>query len=155
MTAPAGDRLHVLIPIFNDWSVVALLLPHVDRVLKEHGLEGDVLLVDDGSTVPPETFVCPPLEVLGSVGVLELRRNLGHQRAIAVGLTYLYEHFAPSIVVVMDGDGEDDPADIPRLVAKLRGQRQVVRSSSRNEDGAPSGSSSGCSTGSIAGDTSP
>jgi hypothetical protein len=128
MTAPAGDRLHVLIPIFNDWSVVALLLPHVDRVLKEHGLEGDVLLVDDGSTVPPETFVCPPLEVLGSVGVLELRRNLGHQRAIAVGLTYLYEHFAPSIVVVMDGDGEDDPADIPRLVERLRAEagRKIV-----------------------------
>src|ERR1700722_12744364 len=118
MTANAR-RLHVLIPIFNDWNVVALLLPHVDRVMKEHALEANVVLVDDGSTVGPATFVCPPVEAIASVEILELRRNLGPQRAIAVGLTYAYEHLQPNVVVVMDGDGEDDPNDIPRLLAKL------------------------------------
>jgi polyisoprenyl-phosphate glycosyltransferase len=128
MTAPTGHRLHILIPIFNDWSVVALLLPRIDRVMKEHALEADVVLVDDGSTAPPDTLVYPKLEAIASVGVLELRRNLGHQRAIAVGLTYAYEHLEPSLVVVMDGDGEDDPEDIPRLVEKLRaeGGRKIV-----------------------------
>jgi hypothetical protein len=128
MTESAGQRLHVLIPIFNDWSVVALLLPHMDRVMKGHGLEAEVVLIDDGSTVPPSTFVCPPLEAISSVGVLELRRNLGHQRAIAVGLTYAYENLEPSLVVVMDGDGEDNPDDIPRLVEALHaeGGRKIV-----------------------------
>ena len=121
-------RLHILIPIFNDWEVAALLLPHVDRVLTEHGLTADVVLVDDGSTVRPETFDPPSLTRIGSLGILELRRNLGHQRAIAVGLTYVYEHMKPSAVVVMDGDGEDNPDDIPRLLAKLteEGARKII-----------------------------
>jgi glycosyltransferase involved in cell wall biosynthesis len=118
----APPRVHVLIPIFNDWSVVALLLPKLDAVLASHAIEADLLLVDDGSTVPPETLAIPPLAAVAHVGVLELRRNLGHQRAIAVGLTYAYEHLAPALVVVMDGDGEDDPADIPRLIEALHAE---------------------------------
>lgn len=112
------ERVLALIPIFNDWAVVALLLPKLDAALAEAHLEADVLLVDDGSTIPAATFECPALERVASVGVLELRRNLGHQRAIAVGLAYAYEHLSPTVVVVMDGDGEDDPADVPRLLAR-------------------------------------
>src|SRR5262245_61875105 len=60
--------------------------------------------------------------------VLALRTNLGHQRAIAIGLAAAHEQFQPSAVVVMDGDGEDGPDDIPRLVAALRanGGRKIV-----------------------------
>ena len=122
------ERIHVLIPIFNDWRVVELLLPHVDRVMTESGLTADVVLIDDGSTLSPDTFVRPVLRGIASLGILELRRNIGHQRAIAVGLTYVYEHMSPSAVVVMDGDGEDSPDDIPRLVEKLKaeGSRKVI-----------------------------
>lgn len=124
----AEERVHILIPIFNDWSVVAQLLPKIDRVMKERQLSLDVVLVDDGSTVGPATFVCPRLTAIASVSILELRRNLGHQRAIAVGLTYLYQHLKPSAVVVMDGDGEDDPGDVPRLIdkSKAEGDRKIV-----------------------------
>jgi hypothetical protein len=123
-----GERIHVLIPIFNDWSVVLLLLPQIDRVMNEHGLSADLVLIDDGSTVRPGALDCPPFTAIASVGILELRRNLGHQRAIAVGLTYLHQHLDPRAVVVMDGDGEDDPNDIPRLVTRLRaeGYRKIV-----------------------------
>ena len=123
------ERLCVLIPIFNDWKVVELLLPHLDRVLNDRHLTAELVLVDDGSTVSPDdTFVCPPLAALAPVGVLALRRNLGHQRAIAVGLTYVYQHLSPGAVVVMDGDGEDDPEDVPRLLEKLavEGRRKIV-----------------------------
>jgi glycosyltransferase involved in cell wall biosynthesis len=96
--------------------------------MKEHRIEADVVLIDDGSTVSPDTFTCPPLEAIASVSVLELRRNLGHQRAIAVGVTYAYQHLEPSVVVIMDGDGEDNPDDVPRLMEKLRteGGRKIV-----------------------------
>ena len=53
------------------------------------------------------------------IDVLRLRRNLGHQRAIAVGLAYIEDCLPPDAVVVMDGDGEDDPADVPRLLERL------------------------------------
>ena len=46
--------------------------------------------------------------------VLRLRRNVGHQRAIALGLTYLQVEAGCEAVIVMDADGEDRPADVPR-----------------------------------------
>jgi len=122
------ERIHVLIPIYNDWGVVRLLLLELDRVLASNRLSADIVLVDDGSTVRPDTFDCPALLAATSVNILELRRNLGHQRAIAVGLTFLQRRMRPDVVVVMDGDGEDDPEDVPRLVAKLRDEdyRKIV-----------------------------
>src|SRR5260370_24032594 len=56
---------------------------------------------------------------LRAVGILQLRRNLGHQRAIAVGLVYVYENIPCSAVVVMDADGEDRPPDIHALLEKF------------------------------------
>jgi glycosyltransferase involved in cell wall biosynthesis len=62
----------------------------------------------------------PPLtlEHLDSIDVLELRRNLGHQRAITVGLCHLEEQGDAQVVIVMDGDGEDEPKDVLTLLAR-------------------------------------
>ncbi len=119
----------LLIPVFNEWDVAAKLLAAIDAVLAEHGLEAGAVLVDDGSSVAHEEAFRPPkLRVVGSLSILELRRNLGHQRAIAIGLAYVHESFAGRPVLVMDGDGEDDPRDIPRLLRQLRenGGRRIV-----------------------------
>src|SRR5690349_20709352 len=89
------DRIHILIPIFNDWEVAALLIPRLDRVLTDHGLKADVLLVDDGSSLQPQLGAFVPTSAVTSLSILELRRNLGHQRAIAVGLTYLQQQLNP------------------------------------------------------------
>ncbi len=80
----------VMIPIFNDWASLAQLLPRLDSVLASHFLTVDVLVVDDGSTVEPESRSRPgSFAALRRIDVLRLRRNLGHQRAIAVGLAYI------------------------------------------------------------------
>lgn len=112
--------LLVLIPIYNDWVAVGLLLPGLDRALAGAGLSADVLLVDDGSTVrPPAHWPANHWRALGRVDVLSLRRNVGHQRAIAIALAFVEQHLAPAALVVMDGDGEDAPEDVPRLLACL------------------------------------
>ncbi len=106
--------LLLLIPVYNDWDSLRLLLANVAATLGGAGRDGEVLIVDDGSTdaAAPGT----PPAALPVVRVLELRRNLGHQRAICVGLAYAAEHLRPGAVVVMDADGEDDPADLPKLL---------------------------------------
>ena len=119
----------ILIPSFNDWDSLAELLPRLDAVLSAHDTEVDILVVDDGSTTEPEEFlVSTAFRALRRVDVLRLRRNLGHQRAIAIGLAYVEDCLQASVVVVMDGDGEDDPADVPRLLARLEeeGNGRVV-----------------------------
>ena len=124
ITREAGacdERFLILIPNYNDWSSLEVLTKNLDLTLQRDQLESDLLIVDDGSTVPPgEALANMTFESLGRIEVLKLRRNLGHQRAIAIGLAYVEAHFQGPAVVLMDADGEDDPADVPRLIGKCR-----------------------------------
>lgn len=124
-----GDIL-VLSPVFNDWVAFGTLLDHLDASLAEAGMSARVLAVDDGSiTGPdPETLKGRSFRSIAGVEVLELRRNLGHQRAIGIGLAYVEDKDACELVVVMDCDGEDDPRDVPRLIERCRaeGNRKIV-----------------------------
>jgi polyisoprenyl-phosphate glycosyltransferase len=118
--APTEPPLLVLIPIYNDWEAVSLLLVQLDRVLASSGLTASVLLVDDASTEPMNADMMDhAFNALVRVEVLGLRRNIGHQRAIAIGLAFAHEQRRPGTVLVMDGDGEDAPDDVPRLLARL------------------------------------
>src|SRR5262245_53772553 len=122
-----ADRVVVLIPIFNDWVAAAALLSKLDQAVANLAAEVEVLLVDDGSLVSYEqAFQAPAFRSLKALSVLQLRRNLGHQRAIAVGLAYVQENSPPRAVVVMDGDGEDDPADVPRLLEHAQATGKLV-----------------------------
>lgn len=119
----------ILIPVYNDWTSLALLLPRLEAALSSAGRNADVLVIDDGSTQEMDAdFPEGPWSALGHVRVLKLRRNLGHQRAIAVGLAYVEDLLKPAAVVVMDGDGEDDPNDVPRLLERMEfeGNRLIV-----------------------------
>ena len=114
-------KVWVLVPVYNDWVAVSLLLEQLDRVLPDPDLRMRVLLVDDGSSEPiGRTFDTLSLARIDEIQVLSLRRNLGHQRAIAIGLAWLESEQSSDAVVIMDGDGEDDPADVPRLIQKCR-----------------------------------
>lgn len=112
------DSVWILIPVYNDWESVRLLLPAVAKAIGTTPDPWRVLLVDDGSSMPAPAFSAA-LPVAG-VSILHLQRNVGHQRAICIGLCHLYEHSRARRIVVMDGDGEDDPEDIPRLVAAVK-----------------------------------
>jgi hypothetical protein len=107
--------LVIVIPVFNDFPSAERLVRALDPILVAHALRAKVLLVDDGS--PGRQAVnCGALQAIASVDVLRLKRNLGHQRAIAIGLAYVEANLPCDAVLVMDGDGEDRPEDVPRLV---------------------------------------
>jgi polyisoprenyl-phosphate glycosyltransferase len=110
----------VLIPTFNDWEALGELLPALERELVSNELAVRVLVVDDGSTERGECAGQSNWTAVRSLEVLRLRRNMGHQRAIAVGLCHLVEHQAGRGIVVMDGDGQDKPTDVPRLLSASR-----------------------------------
>ena len=116
----AYASLQIVIPVYNDWESVSLLLPLVDEQLLASGGPADVLLVDDGSTLASPRSWNLSLNGIQTVRVLRLKRNVGHQRAICIGLCFLADACDCERVMVMDGDGEDAPADIPRLLKELR-----------------------------------
>ena len=128
--AEARRELVILLPVFNDWAALRKLLGSLDHVLASGAIEADVLVVDDGSTQPFEaSSVGPDYRAIRRVEVLHLRRNLGHQRAIAIGLAFVEaERPRCRAVVLMDSDGEDAPEDVPRLLARYEqeGRRKIV-----------------------------
>ena len=132
------DNLVILMPVYNDWGALSLLLPILDRALKTAELKARVLLVDDGSTASEPKIFATLFESIETIDVLSLRRNLGHQRAIAVGLSYIEVNQPQCSVIVMDSDGEDDPKDVPRLVrecAAHNGERIVFAARTRRSEG--------------------
>ena len=128
-SAPEAPRIVILVPVFNDWEAADLLLDGLDSAFSERSESVEVLFLDDGSTeAPPVRFARRGFKSLRAVDVLELRRNLGHQRAIAVGLVYVYENRPCEAVIVMDADGEDRPEDAGSLLDRfaLDGATSIV-----------------------------
>ncbi|MEN8445007.1 MAG: glycosyltransferase [Cyanobacteria bacterium J06555_13] len=115
--APSQPHVIILIPAFNDWAALEKLLDLIHQTNLAAITRLEVLIVDDYSTQPPhDSLRYQTYQKLERVSVLRLMRNLGHQRAIAVGLSYVYHHLKGDMVVVMDGDGEDNPFEIERLL---------------------------------------
>jgi polyisoprenyl-phosphate glycosyltransferase len=117
-------RLIVVTPVFEDTEASTILFA---ELAKACGRGIHVVAVDDGSVREPLTRA--GLQAAGLSGtVIKLKRNVGHQRAIATGLGYVAEHMADADrVVVMDSDGEDLPSTIAALTAELdKGDVDVV-----------------------------
>jgi glycosyltransferase involved in cell wall biosynthesis len=114
--------LHVLTPCFNDGEALHRLLAELDEVGRGQGYTLHVTVVDDGS-IPPVRVDEARLRgwpAIAEVTLLRLAANAGHQRALAVGLADLGRQDGVELVVVMDSDGEDRPADLPRLLEHYR-----------------------------------
>jgi polyisoprenyl-phosphate glycosyltransferase len=123
-------------PLRDDWASAAELIRRVDAVLSTRACTADVLLVDDGSIEPvrPADFQGPFVAVKG-IRVLRLRRNLGHQRSIALGLVHTDRAFTADAVVVMDADGEDTAEGIVQLLAAYSGDEAIFAERSRRTEG--------------------
>jgi glycosyltransferase involved in cell wall biosynthesis len=108
-------NLVVVTPVFEDAEASARLFEELSAAF---GQQVYVVAVDDGSVRQPVDLA--KLDAAGLCGtVIRLRRNVGHQRAIALGISYVAEHMGTAHVVVMDSDGEDLPASIPELLNAL------------------------------------
>jgi dolichol-phosphate mannosyltransferase len=98
-------------PAYNECENLAELLPRTAAVLDGVGCSYEIVVVDDGSTDATRRVVCSH----PGTRYVRLRRNSGKSAALSVGL----RHVEGEIVVLMDADGQDDPAELGRLVAAL------------------------------------
>lgn len=115
-------RLALLIPLYNDWKEIGRLLLTLDDAIGSLNLAGvNLCIVDDGSTEGHQDYIkdIENIKNLKNLEIIKLTRNLGHQRAIAVGLVHLYLNDSSDITIVMDGDGQDNPYDIKGLMSEV------------------------------------
>jgi hypothetical protein len=107
----------IIIPQFNDWEALNLLISKINTDLDQQILQNTTLLIIDDCSFKDRT---DPFSYFGGkeIKVLRLYRNLGHQKAIAIGLSYVADSMSADKVIVMDADGEDNPSDINKLAKK-------------------------------------
>jgi glycosyltransferase involved in cell wall biosynthesis len=110
-------RVTIVMPLRDDWSCAEELIRRIDHAVAPTANAIRVILVDDGSVQRCDAGkFAGPLSAVETIRVLRLRRNLGHQRAIAIGLVYLQQTGECDAVAVMDADGEDTPEGLVRLL---------------------------------------
>jgi glycosyltransferase involved in cell wall biosynthesis len=107
--------LSVVVPVRNEERSVELLYDEIQAALDPLDLEWEAVFVDDGSTDGSFAALTRLHARASNVRVVRLRRNFGKAAALAAG----FRQSQGDVIATLDADGQDDPAELPRLLAKL------------------------------------
>jgi glycosyltransferase involved in cell wall biosynthesis len=112
-----SDRpeISIVIPCFNEEGSVSTLIQRLEHALTPSGKLFEVLLINDGSRDSTATILATHSARLPWLKVINLIRNYGQTAAMMAG----FQHATGKVIVAMDGDLQNDPADITKVVAKL------------------------------------
>ena len=116
-TPPAALQLSVVVPAYNEVENTPVLVAELLAALGATGRTWELLLVDDGSSDGTGDAMETAARAEPRIRVLRLEQNAGQSAALAAGLT----RARGEVVVTLDADLQNDPADIPRLLAALEG----------------------------------
>ncbi len=119
---PERPALSVVVPVFNEEESRPLLHPEIVAALEGRGEEFEILYVDDGSTDGSARILRSLAGSDRRVRRVSLRRNFGQTAALAAG----FDLARGETVVTMDADLQNDPADIPALLARIREGFDIV-----------------------------
>ena len=122
----------ILVPVYNDWKSLNKLLTHLNKVFKNtNDYINEVLIINDNST-DEINIKKNNLSSIKKITIITLKKNLGSQRAITIGLLYLRKK-KDSFVTIMDADGEDDPFQIETMLKEARKNKNFVITSNRKK----------------------
>jgi len=114
----------ILTCLYDDWESAAELFRTIGPQLAALPCPAQLVIVDDASLTPRPPDFLRNIAGFSHVEVVSLNRNLGSQRAIAVGLSHIFETKTADAVVIMDADGEDRPADLLALLNAFAAQQK-------------------------------
>ena len=114
--------ISIIVPVFNEAESLQELTSQVKNAAESHGLAYELVFVDDGSQDPSWQTILTLAEADSRIRGIRFRRNFGKAAALAAG----FETASGDIVFQMDADLQDDPAEIPNLLAKLLTGYDVV-----------------------------
>jgi glycosyltransferase involved in cell wall biosynthesis len=119
VTAP---NLSIVIPIRNEAASIAELYRQLTETLERFGRPYEILAIDDGSTDNSFDLLAAIQARDARLRVIRFRRNFGQTAAFAAG----FAHARGALIVTSDGDLQNDPADIPALVAMAEGGADIA-----------------------------
>ena len=117
-----GVELSIIVPVFNEEASLPALFASLSNVLTAMGPSYELLAIDDGSNDGSAAILRGLANDQPHLRVIEFARNYGQTAALMAG----FDHAKGDIVVTIDADLQNDPLDIPALVAKVRDGFDVV-----------------------------
>lgn len=112
----SNDSISIIVPFYNEEGNVMPLVEHVSQALANFEHPWELVLVDDGSSDQTLRRLREAAEKFGNhIHVVELQRNFGQTAAMQAGI----DQARGTLLVTLDGDLQNDPADIPGMVQEL------------------------------------
>jgi glycosyltransferase involved in cell wall biosynthesis len=108
-------KVSVVVPVYNEVESIPLLIDAIATSLQKHGITYEIICVDDGSKDGSSDLLRQLARERADLKAVLLRRNYGQTAAMSAG----FNHAAGEVIVTLDGDLQNDPADIPLLLGKL------------------------------------
>ncbi len=115
-------KISVVIPAYNEEQNISLLYQETREVLERVGRPWEMIFIDDGSSDTTLSVLQAIQEADPQVVVIAFRRNFGQTAAMSAGFDYA----SGEVIITMDGDLQNDPHDIPRLLQKIEEGYDVV-----------------------------
>ena len=119
-----------LIPVYNDWKSLNLLLQKINEEISKASKKADILVIDDCSTLEIDLRK-EKLKNIQDITVISLKKNIGSQSSIAIGLKYIFNKKKDNIITILDSDGEDDPLKILEMINRAEVDKDFVITSNR------------------------
>ena len=111
-------KIIILIPVFNDWESLEKLIVEINENIKElKKIDIECLVINDASTINQPKLLKP--NFIKSIQILNMRENKGHARCNAFGIRYVIKNKNFDYLILMDGDGEDRPIELKKLINKI------------------------------------
>ena len=120
----------ILIPIYNDWESLTKLLKEVNTEIAEWDSKLSIIIVNDSST-KKRLEIESNFKNIDSIKIINMKNNRGHARCYAAGLKFIIEKEDFDYVILMDGDGEDQPKELNLLFKKSKENSSKVITANR------------------------
>ena len=125
-------KISIVVPVYNEEENVPILYDKLKEVLEKTPYDYEIIFVDDGSTDRTREILEEIASKDKKVKVIEFARNFGQTPAMMAGMDYA----TGDVIVTMDGDLQNDPEDIPRLLEKIEEGYDVVSGWRKNRQDA-------------------
>ncbi len=117
-----NQLISIIIPVFNESESIGFLLDEVISVMASHKFDFELIVVNDGSKDNTHRVLKNLTHKIQELSVISLRKNYGQTAAMSAG----FDHSKGNIMITLDGDLQNDPNDIPKLISEINNGYDLI-----------------------------
>ncbi len=117
-----NQLISIIIPVFNESGSIGFLLEEVINVMAANKFNFELIVVNDGSKDNTQQILKQLTYKINELSVISLRKNYGQTAAMAAG----FDHSKGDIVITLDGDLQNDPNDMPKLISEINNGYDLI-----------------------------